>query len=153
MADPPPPAGDPSSGRDLLSLLASTPQQRRRNVALGRVSRELEQVVGTDGRTPPPEPDRKLFEIGVSSLNLHELRARLEAACGTELPIPLFFAHSTLAALADHLVSLVRDDAGEAHPAAEEDGPAEASVASLTEPEAEARLLRRLDELERRLRP
>ena len=142
-------------GGDLLAQLAATPVHRRRDLALGRVLDQLQAVLGNEFLVSGVAPDEKLFEIGVTSLNLHDLRARLETLCGIELPIPLFFAYSSLSALADHLVGLVRE---EPVPAAPERPPATAldrgtHVASLSEEEAQERLRKKMEDLEGRFGP
>ena len=137
MADSEPsPAPDPIDATGpLLAQLAATSPHRRHDLALDRLRDHLRELLGGE-LSEPIDAAHKLFEMGVTSLKLQDLRARLEKDCGTELPISLFFAHSSLAALTDHLLTLVADGAVTSAPvaAATTRTPVEARTTSQHEP-------------------
>jgi amino acid adenylation domain-containing protein len=63
-------------------------------------------------RTPAAEidPGAEFMSLGMDSLTAMDLRRRLLAALGTEVPASLFFAHPTVAALAEGLLAVWLDD-------------------------------------------
>ncbi|MWA07387.1 acyltransferase domain-containing protein [Actinomadura sp. LD22] len=76
----------------------------RRNALLDLVRTEASAVLGR----PPAEtlaPTDVFFEVGYVSLTAVELRNRLAAATGLELPAMLIFDRATPAELADHLLA------------------------------------------------
>ncbi|WP_459650927.1 SDR family NAD(P)-dependent oxidoreductase [Kitasatospora sp. Ki12] len=66
---------------------------------------------------PDPDLDRPFLALGLESLGLVDLHARLTAATGLALPVTIGFDHPTVAALADHLRALLLGE--DAAPAAE----------------------------------
>jgi acyl transferase domain-containing protein/acyl carrier protein len=88
---------------DLAQRLARTSEPSRKGLVLDWLRRTIAELSEQD---PALElrPEQKLFEVGLKSLHLNELRARLERECGVEFPVALFFTHTTLNALADHVV-------------------------------------------------
>ena len=55
------------------------------------------------------DPGAEFMSLGMDSLTAMDLRRRLQAAFGTDVPASLFFAHPTPAALADGLLAMWRD--------------------------------------------
>ncbi|MFF0520952.1 type I polyketide synthase [Actinomadura nitritigenes] len=95
----------------------------RRNALLDLVRTEASAVLGR----PPAEtlaPGDVFFEVGYVSLTAVELRNRLSAATGLELPPMLIFDRATPAELADHLLTELTAT-GPAETAPAETAPAE----------------------------
>ena len=94
----------------LLETLRATPPRRRPALLLDYL-RDAAQEVMDPGlpELPSLRPEDRLFEHGVGSLVVVELKRRLEDALGTELPLTLFFAEASLGELVDHLVQLIED--------------------------------------------
>jgi amino acid adenylation domain-containing protein len=59
------------------------------------------------------DADAEFISLGMDSLTAMDLRRRLQAALGTELPASLFFAHPTVTALAKGLLAVGLDDASD----------------------------------------
>jgi acyl carrier protein len=123
---------------------------------LGAMVQEIRRVELTE----PLRADRKIFELGLPSLQLIELKHRLEQLFAVELPVTLFFEHVTLERLMMYLLAevlqLAPDSqapvAGQA-PAVDEESRLVEELAQLSDEEAEARLLRRMAESDRGLEP
>ncbi|MEU3850377.1 amino acid adenylation domain-containing protein [Streptomyces sp. NPDC029554] len=49
------------------------------------------------------DPDRNFFDLGLNSLHLLTIGNRLRKTLGREVPVPLFFEHTSVSALAAHL--------------------------------------------------
>ena len=96
----------PTSGAPppLLDQLSRANPSTRRERILEWLRRNVAEITGS-AATEELRADRKLFEVGLKSLHLNELRSRLEAACGLEFPVTLFFTHASLGALADHVLA------------------------------------------------
>jgi len=101
------------------------------------------------------DPRQPLNELGLDSLMAVELRNRLSIALGRNLPATLLFNYPTLEALAGHLS---RGIFGAEPPPAVRSGPPSgldrrgavvAELERLSDEEVEARLARRLDEMDR----
>ncbi|MFB7498505.1 phosphopantetheine-binding protein [Streptomyces sp. NPDC056161] len=107
-ADGPDAAQQPQA-ETLTDLLAEAPEEARAELLLERVRAEAAAVLGHDDPAPIDDGD-VFFEIGFTSLTAVELRNRLSAATGFELPIMLLFDHPTPAALAEHLGELYAAD-------------------------------------------
>ncbi len=99
-------------------------------------------------------PSTRIAALGFDSLMALELRNRIEIALDVSLPASLLFTYRSVDALVPHLaekMGLPLDGGGPAHPAsppvrrAVASGP---SLADVSEDEAEAVLLAKLDELE-----
>ncbi|MBW8486213.1 type I polyketide synthase [Actinomadura parmotrematis] len=87
-----------------LAGLADLAEDERRETLLEFVRREASAVLGR----PPAEPltpTDVFFEVGYVSLTAVELRDRIAAATGLELPAMLLFDRATPAELADHLLT------------------------------------------------
>ncbi|MFB9839086.1 acyltransferase domain-containing protein, partial [Actinoallomurus acaciae] len=87
-----------------LAGLSALPEDRRREVLLAFVREEASAVLG---RSPDETlaPTDVFFEVGFVSLTAVELRNRLSAATGLELPAMLIFDRATPAELTDHLLT------------------------------------------------
>jgi hypothetical protein len=153
MDGPPKPAGE------LLQSLQRTPAFKRQEVLMEHMGVMVQEIRRVE-LTEPLRADRKVFELGLPSLQLIELKHRLEQLFAVELPVTLFFEHVTLERLTGYLLSevlqLAPDSqapvAGQA-PAVDEESRLVEELAQLSDEEAEARLLRRMAESERRLEP
>ncbi|WP_405610702.1 non-ribosomal peptide synthetase [Streptomyces sp. NBC_01508] len=77
--------------------------------------------------------DRNFFDLGLNSLNLVTLSNRLRKRLGREVPVPLFFEHTSFAALAAYL------DAPDTGAEAASDGSSAASAEEREEEEAALR--------------
>jgi acyl carrier protein len=68
----------------------------------------LAQAAAVLGRSPGEvAPDRGFTELGMDSFASIELRGRLEYLIGTTLPQMLTFDYPTVAAVVDHLASIL----------------------------------------------
>ncbi|WP_371504269.1 SDR family NAD(P)-dependent oxidoreductase [Allokutzneria sp. NRRL B-24872] len=86
---------------DLVPVVAET-------VAVQEAPKDLDQLVRTAvaavlGHEEPVPAEREFQELGFDSLTAVELRDRLKAATGLDLPATLVFEHSNARALAEHL--------------------------------------------------
>jgi len=100
------PAAPEAPGTDLATRLAGLPAPRRRPETVKAVRAEAATIFGyaDPERLPVGEP---LVDLGLDSLMALNLRNRLSALCGTELPAHLLFDHPTVEAIADHLLGTV----------------------------------------------
>jgi acyl carrier protein len=90
----------------MAQRLASTPEGERRRVVLDTVRAEVASVLGHDS-ADAIDPDRAFNELGLDSLAAVELRNRLRAISGLQLPATLVFDHPTATALADLLLARI----------------------------------------------
>ncbi|NUT32520.1 MAG: AMP-binding protein, partial [Hamadaea sp.] len=60
----------------------------------------------------PVDPQRAFYELGLGSVQMVQLRARLEEELGRPVPQPALFAHPTVQALATHLATGSEPGAG-----------------------------------------
>ncbi|MFZ1153270.1 MAG: type I polyketide synthase [Solirubrobacteraceae bacterium] len=93
-----------TSRGSLVRQLASTPQDDRRHVALETVRSEIAAVLGHSS-SEEVDAERPFNELGFDSLTAVELRNRLGAASGVQLPATVVFDNPTPAALTDFLMS------------------------------------------------
>lgn len=149
--------GTPEPAEPLLQNLRMTPAFKRQDVLMEHLG-TLVQAIRQVELTEPLPADRKVFELGLPSLQLIEFKHRLEQLCAVELPVTLFFEHVTLERLTRYLLSEVLQLAPGRQPpgAGQAPGVDNASrrmeeLAQLSDEEAEARLLQRMVELDRRL--
>jgi acyl transferase domain-containing protein/acyl carrier protein len=108
--------GRPGAGSDGGSLperLRSMPPGERRAAVLERVLAEAATVLGF-GSGAEVDAEMLLPELGLDSLGTVELRNRVAAATGVQVPLAALSDHPTLAAVADHIVERLGggDDAG-----------------------------------------
>jgi acyl transferase domain-containing protein len=94
------PEDDPSA---LLRLLAGTPEEERGRPLLELVRSLAATVLGHENAAEL-EDDAQFQDVGFSSFSVLELRNRLCAATGLELPPVVVFDHPTPARLAAHLL-------------------------------------------------
>ncbi|MFE9611174.1 acyltransferase domain-containing protein [Streptomyces sp. NPDC006012] len=104
-----PDAAQEPQAETLTALLAGASEEERAALLLERVRAEAAAVLGHDDPAPI-DGGGVFFQIGFTSLTAVELRNRLSAATGFELPIMLLFDHPTPAALAEHLGELYAAD-------------------------------------------
>ncbi|MGW5445365.1 SDR family NAD(P)-dependent oxidoreductase, partial [Streptomyces asiaticus] len=125
-----------TSGEELARSVSalSAPDQRAallnliRDEALGALSKARPEIADTTGTV---DPERPFTHLGLDSLGLVDLHARLVARTGLELPVTIGFDHPTPQSLAEHLLTRLLgrhddDPAAEAvpprdHPAEEDD--------------------------------
>jgi acyl carrier protein len=119
------------------------PRDAARHVLLDHLRQQAAKVLGTDPRTSM-DPSHPLQERGLDSLMAVELRNLLAKSLNLTLPSTLVLDHSTPDALCDYLLGrLFVSEPAEAQPADDV-----ALIASLSEADAEAMLLRELEELD-----
>jgi acyl transferase domain-containing protein/NADPH:quinone reductase-like Zn-dependent oxidoreductase/short-subunit dehydrogenase/acyl carrier protein len=98
--------GGRAAGRSLLSDLAKLPATERENGALEFVRGEIAMVLG-HRLARAVDVSRAFSELGFDSLSAVELRNRLAAATGRQLPATLVFDYPNPHALASHILSLL----------------------------------------------
>jgi len=97
----------------LLDRLAEAPEEDREELVVAFVREQVAAVLGIPAGSL--RTDRGFAEMGMDSLMSVELSNRLGRSIGRNLPATLAFERSTIAALAQHLLDLLR---AEAKPAA-----------------------------------
>ncbi|WP_053667533.1 type I polyketide synthase [Streptomyces sp. MMG1121] len=97
-----------AAGESLADRLATMPQPERRRALLDLVSADAATVLGRRERDAIAS-DRAFKELGFDSLTGVELRNRLMAATGLQLPASAVFDYPTPAALADVLLEQLGD--------------------------------------------
>jgi SAM-dependent methyltransferase/acyl carrier protein len=143
-----------NNGEDIRTRLESAPASERNEIIVALIRSQLAQSL----RVTDPESlerKRRLIEFGIDSLMAVELRNRLASALKLDTPLPatLIFEHPSIDALADYLEHDVLGYGENASPVSESqtktDGHAErvAELEDISEEEAEALLLRRLQSL------
>jgi myxalamid-type polyketide synthase MxaE and MxaD len=144
------PSRPPAPSRaDLRELLASSRPQDRTQLVQARVRAEVARVLGLDAGEL--DVRRGLFDLGLDSLMVVELRRQLEGAVGCPLPATLAFNHPTAAALSAFLAhEVLKLDAPAGPDAAADDDeavPPPASRSDLSEEDLAALLAEKLAQL------
>ncbi|MCW7540235.1 SDR family NAD(P)-dependent oxidoreductase [Aquabacterium sp. A7-Y] len=144
-----PAAGD-AAAAPFRQALAAAPARSRAALLEAHLIEQLAPVL----RLPASriDPRRSLPDMGLESLMALEFKSRLERSLGLSLPATLVWSHPTLQALGRHLVTQLQLPLADPVEAAEAAAPAApdfaASVDELSKAEAEAELLKRIEELE-----
>ncbi|MEW6234619.1 MAG: type I polyketide synthase [Candidatus Omnitrophota bacterium] len=135
----------------LLEQIGQAPLSRRRELLNSHLQNALASVLGIES-SKTLDPQRGFFDMGMDSLTAIELKNRLENDLGVSLPSTLAFDHSTLQTLADYLIKDKLDIAFRNEPMEVErkkESPFSASdLQQLSEAEAEALLIKKLESLE-----
>ncbi|MEX5637803.1 SDR family NAD(P)-dependent oxidoreductase [Parafrankia sp. FMc2] len=103
------PGAGGSAAERLRERLAALPDSGRRRLLLGLVRTEVAAVLGHASPEDVPA-DRAFTDLGFDSLASVETRNRLAQATGEQLAAVVVFDHPTPAALARHLLGLLRSD-------------------------------------------
>jgi acyl carrier protein len=104
------PAGDGPSVQLTKKLRSASGERQRADVLLDYVCAEVAGVLHLGGGTQISSTTG-LFDLGMDSLMAVELRRRLEAGTGLQLPSTLTFNYPSAAALAGYLLEKIgRDD-------------------------------------------
>ncbi len=109
-----PDAGDAPEIEPITGRLADLPAADRPGWLLDWVRAEVAATLGHPS-VDAVEPESAFAELGFTSLGVVELRNRISAATGLELPAALVWDYPTVAELTDHLlanVALTTSDAG-----------------------------------------
>jgi len=116
----------------------------------------LSDILGGDGNLEVSSR-QKIFELGLGSLVIIELKLRLERSFAIrDLPVTLFFKHSSVGELADYLLTLAlsHDRVPPVAPRAPTPDRANRTgleeIENISEEQAEARLLEKLAQLEKK---
>ena len=140
----------------ILQQLKNTPEAKRPDVLLNYISGLIGEIVDL-ASTEVWQREQKLFELGLRSRNLIELKVRLETVFSVDLPVTLFFAYSTMGTLTDYLLTEVLQLTSEKSVNA--DGafaPRDSTtkelkrIEELTEEEAEVLLLKKISEVDKK---
>ncbi|MEM9455508.1 MAG: acyl carrier protein [Myxococcota bacterium] len=91
------------------------------DAARARVEQHLAEHLAALTQRPAESlpPDAPFAELGLTSLNLLQLRTRLEQSLGITVPVAIFWSAFTQTALAEHLLQALRaapDSAPASHP-------------------------------------
>jgi acyl transferase domain-containing protein len=121
------------------ALEGLTPEQIR-----ARIGAIVGEQLGTGRR---PDPERGLFDLGLDSLAVVAIRARLVAEFGVTLTNADMFSYPTIAALAAHLTELARPASGPDVPGAADVPDDDEAIAALSADEIARRIAVEFDAL------
>uniref|UniRef100_UPI0004CB0463 type I polyketide synthase n=1 Tax=Streptomyces sp. NRRL S-118 TaxID=1463881 RepID=UPI0004CB0463 len=110
-------SGRARTTESLARRLAGVAEADRAGVVLDLVRAQVAVVLG-HGSADTIDPDRDLQELGFDSLSAVELSTQLNKLTGLQLDGTLAFDHPTPQLIAEHLLTLVAQQAGEDGPAA-----------------------------------
>lgn len=144
-----------SSG-SFIEILQRAPAFQRQPLLLEHIS-EVVQDIRKVELSSPLKVDQRILALGLPSLQLIELKLRLEQVFAVEVPVTLFFEHVTLERLTTYLLSeVLRLDTGlqASGPLSNADTSRRTQeIALLSDAEAEAQLLRQIADVARKLKP
>jgi NAD(P)-dependent dehydrogenase (short-subunit alcohol dehydrogenase family)/acyl carrier protein len=141
--------GEPGDS-ELARRIGATPAADRERLLVDIVQQEVAQVLALPA--PQIDPEQGLFELGMDSLTALELRTRLQARASRALPATLVFDCPNVRAIAR---LLLRELSGATTPPARveparaprEAGPAPVDLDALSDADAEALLLKKLESI------
>jgi acyl transferase domain-containing protein/acyl carrier protein len=96
------PSATPSGKTQLVERLAGAPVQQRKKLMTDYLRDAVAEVTRVD--TAEIREDAGFFDLGMDSLMAVELRRRLEAGVGREIPVTLVMDHPRLSDAADYLL-------------------------------------------------
>ncbi|MBW4689758.1 MAG: LLM class flavin-dependent oxidoreductase [Komarekiella atlantica HA4396-MV6] len=100
--------GQQLKSRDLFwQEWESAPVSDRHEYLITYLQKEVAQVLGYLGEKVLPSPEQGFFEMGMDSLLAIELKNRLSASLGYELPTVLIFEQPNILSLADYIAQEV----------------------------------------------
>ncbi|NEO36797.1 MAG: type I polyketide synthase [Moorea sp. SIOASIH] len=128
----------PAQRPDFLKQLANAPAQKRQDLLVAYLQKEVTQVLGLD-QSHPIKGQQGFAELGMDSLMAVELKSRLEASLGQTLSSTLAFNYPNINALANYLAQDVlcldrpEDSLGLGHSNSESSSTTPAEVEELSE--------------------
>jgi acyl transferase domain-containing protein len=144
---------------EFLRQLQATPVERQKELLLAHVKEQITSVLGL-AHPQSLKAQQPLFDIGVDSLIATQVRQRLQASLGASLPATLLFYYPTVESLTDYLareilhlsdvIELVSESQGRRYKQNGEETSI-SELQALSEDDAEALLLSKLDTIERSL--
>ena len=137
------PAEQASSGAsEIVRQIIQAPVDEREEIAASAVRDVVMAVLRSDPDRPPSR-DARLLDLGLDSLMAVRLRNQLQKklALPEALPSTLVFDYPTIR----HIAKLIVKRAAPEQPSADDEGPAEADLAAMSDAEVEAMLLKRLE--------
>jgi len=143
-------APDADDDAGVRRRMADEIPSRRQGVLNDRLSQMVAEVSGLDAATPL-DRDRPLHELGFDSMRAVELRERLVAELGFDVPVTVVFDHPTIERMGRYLSGLMSAD--ENSPVPVDSSPESDRIdelQALPERELEALLLRKLESIESR---
>lgn len=143
----------PQPTKLFLQQLEAAPVSDRRTLLIAHIQTEVAKVMGLDS-SQLPDPQQGFFDMGMDSLMLVELKNRLESTLDSSLPATLPFDYPTVEAVVDYLVKEVMEIEFSNESAVElqtsnneEQVVTESNLDHLSDNEAEALLLSKLDSM------
>lgn len=145
----------------LIRRLQAMPESNRHETLMQYISGLIRDIVDLDA-TEWFAPTQRLFELGLQSRNIIELKDRLEFAFSIRLPVTLFFQHSTLELLTTNLLTEALGLAPRSQTpcmptspnSQKHDLPLDLEeLQQLSEADAETRVLEKIAEVEKRMAP
>ncbi|QLE45712.1 type I polyketide synthase (plasmid) [Nostoc sp. C052] len=133
---------------ELLQQLQAAPIEERRELLKAYLQSEIAKVLGLSN-PQQVEPQQRLFDLGLDSLTAVELRNRLQTSLGYAMRSTLLFDYPTLAALLDYLAeNVIPLQPVELSKEVDAVAVQRQQILAASEDEAEALLLKKLEDLE-----